>query len=94
MTLMASMLLLSQATYAVEMSKTHNQVTQMTTMSKSEAIQMLKDAGVESSKIAMLENGEMAKTEGEFWWWIGYGAAWAGAAAWAYWYTHGGGYGY
>ncbi len=68
MTLMASMLLLSQATYAVEMSKTHNQVTQMTTMSKSEAIQMLKDAGVEPSKIKMLENGEMAKTEGEFWW--------------------------
>jgi len=35
-------------------------------MSKSETIQMLKDAGVEPSKIAMLENGEMAKTEGEW----------------------------
>ncbi len=69
-TLIASMLLLSSTTYAVEMSKTHNQVTQMTTMSKSEAIQMLKDAGVEPSKIAMLENGEMAKTEGEFWGWL------------------------
>ncbi len=66
-TLMASMLLLSSTTYAVEMSKSH-MPTQMTTMSKSEAIQMLKDAGVEPSKIAMLENGEMAKTEGEFWW--------------------------
>ena len=74
---MTSMLLLSQATYAVEMSKTHNQVTQMTTMSKSEAIQMLKDAGVEPSKIKMLENGEMAKTEGEFWpivYWLAIGA--------------------
>lgn len=70
MTLMASMLLLSSTTYAVEMSKSHNPVMQMTTMSKSEAIQMLKDAGVEPSKIKMLENGEMAKTEGEFWWFL------------------------
>jgi len=70
MTLMASMLLLSSTTYAVEMSKSHNPAMQMTTMSKSEAIQMLKDAGVEPSKIAMLENGEMAKTEGEGWWWL------------------------
>jgi len=65
-TFMASMLLLSSTTYAVEMSKSHNPAMQMTTMSKSEAIQMLKDAGVEPSKIAMLENGEMAKTEGEW----------------------------
>jgi len=28
---------------------------------------MLKDAGVEPSKISMLENGEMMKTEGEWW---------------------------
>ncbi len=67
---MVSMLLLSSTTYAVELDKTHNQVAQMTTMSKSEAIQMLKDAGVEPSKIKMLENGEMAKTEGEFWWFL------------------------
>jgi len=67
MTLIASMLLLSSTTYAVEMSKSHNPTMQMTTMSKAEAIQMLKDAGVEPSKIKMLENGEMAKTEGEFW---------------------------
>jgi hypothetical protein len=39
-------------------------------MSKAEAIQMLKDAGVEPSKIKMLENGEMAKTEGEWWHWV------------------------
>jgi len=67
MTLMASMLLLSSTTYAVEMSKSHNPTMQMTTMSKAEAIQLLKDAGIEPSKIKMLENGEMAKTEGEFW---------------------------
>ena len=60
------MLLLSSTTYAVEMSKSHNPTMQMTTMSKAEAIQMLKDAGVEPSKIKMLENGEMAKTEGEW----------------------------
>jgi hypothetical protein len=52
------------------MSKEHNPTTQMTTMSKAEAIQMLKDAGVEPSKIKMLENGEMAKTEGEWWHWV------------------------
>lgn len=67
MTLMAFMLLLSSTTYAVEMSKSHNPTMQMTTMSKAEAIQLLKEAGVEPSKIKMLENGEMAKTEGEFW---------------------------
>ena len=69
-TLMAAMLLLSSTTYAVETSKISNPAKQMMTMSKSEAIQMLKDAGVEPSKIAMLENGEMAKTEGEGWWWV------------------------
>lgn len=67
MTLMAFMLLLSSTTYAVEMSKSHNPTMQMTTMSKAEAIQLLKEAGVEPSKIKMLENGEMVKTEGEFW---------------------------
>ena len=71
------MLLLSSTTYAVEMSKSYNPTMQMTTMSKAEAIQMLKDAGVEPSKIKMLENGEMAKTEGEFWW---LAAIWLGAA--------------
>ena len=66
MTLMASMLLLSSTTYAVEISKSHIP-TQMTTMSKAEAIKMLKDAGVEPSKIAMLDKNEMVKTEGEWW---------------------------
>ena len=51
-------------------------------MSKAEAIQMLKDAGVEPSKIKMLENGEMAKTEGEFWGFI-FRIAWAIAFGWA-----------
>jgi len=81
-TLMASMLLLSSTTYAVEMSKSHNPAMQMTTMSKSEAIQMLKDAGVEPSKIKMLENGEMAKTEGEFWGFV-FKILWAVAFGWA-----------
>ena len=67
MILMASMLLLSSTTYAVEMSKFHNPTMKMSTMSKTEAIQMLKEVGVEPSKIKMLENGEMAKTEGKFW---------------------------
>jgi len=85
MSLTASMLLLSSTTYAVEMSNSH-MPTHMTTMSKAEATQMLKDAGVEPSKIKMLENGEMAKTEGEFWPWVYYGAAWAGAAVWTHYY--------
>ena len=70
-TLMASMLLLSSTTYAVELSKTSNPAVQMTTMSKAEVIRMLKDAGVEPSKIKMLKNGEMAQTEGEWFWVIG-----------------------
>ncbi len=49
------------------MSKANNPAVRMTTMSKAEAIQMLKDAGVEPSKIKMLENGEMAQTDGEWW---------------------------
>jgi len=77
-TLMTAMLLLSSTTYAVEVSKINNPAKQMTTMSKSETIQMLKDAGVEPSKITMLENAEMAKTEGEWWWLV---SMWFGAAA-------------
>jgi len=78
---MASMLLLSSTTYAVEMSNSH-MPTHMTSMSKAEATQMLKDAGVEPSKIKMLDNGEMAKTEGEFWGVI-FRVAWAVAFGWA-----------
>ena len=64
---MAVMLLLSLTMYVVEVSKINNPAKQMTIMSKSETIQMLKDVGIEPSKIVILENGEMAKTEGEFW---------------------------
>jgi len=78
---MVAMLLLSSTTYAVEMNNSH-MPTQMTTMSKAEAIQMLKDAGVELSKIKMLENGEMAKTEAKYGWW----GALAGGASGAYGY--------
>lgn len=67
--LMATMLLFSTTTYATELSKVQSQtIQQMSTMSKSEALDMLKQAGVEPSKIKMLENGEMAETEGEWWW--------------------------
>jgi len=61
MTLMTSILLLSSITYAADMS----------TMKKVETIKMLKDAGIESSKIKMLENGEMEKTEGKMMFWKG-----------------------
>ena len=68
MTLMASMLLLSSTTYAVEVSKAHNPAKQMITMSKADALDMLKDAGIEAGKVKMLDNGEMVQTEGE---WLG-----------------------
>jgi len=95
MTLIASMLLLSSTTYAVEMSNSHAPK-QMMTMSKADTQKMLSEAGIDASRVSVLDKGEMVKTEGEYlpWYWIGYGAAWAGAAAWGYWYTHGGGYGY
>lgn len=67
MTLIASMLLLSSATYAVEMSKSHNPAKQMMTMSKADAQQMFDKAGIDMSKVTVLDNGEMAKTEGEWW---------------------------
>ena len=70
MTLMASMLLLSSTTYAVEMSTSHNPVKEMTSMSKADAQKMFGEAGIDMKKVTMLENGEMAKTEGEFWGWI------------------------
>ena len=69
MTLMASMLLLSSTTYAVEVSKAHNPAKQMITMSKADTLDMLRDAGIEASKVKMLDSGEMVKTEGE---WIQY----------------------
>jgi len=64
------MLLLSQATYAVELSKVHNPAKKMVTMSKVDTLDMLKEAGIEPSKIKMLDNGEMVQTEGEFWQWL------------------------
>lgn len=62
--LMASMVLLSSTSYAIDTTRLQNVSSHMT---KAEAIAMLKKAGIEPSKIKMLENGEMAKTEGEFW---------------------------
>ena len=88
MTLMASMLLLSSTTYAVEVSKAHNPAKQMITMSKADTLDMLKDAGIETSKVKMLDNGEMVQTEGEWFWWALYGAAWGGALAYTYYYYY------
>jgi len=82
MTLMASMLLLSSTTYAVEVSKTHNPAKQMMTMSKADAQQMFDKSGVDMSKVKILENAEMEKTEGE-WWGIVFRVIWAMAAGWA-----------
>jgi len=76
------MLLSSQATYAVEVSKVHNPAKQMVTMSKADTLDMLKEAGIEPSKIKMLDNGEMVQTEGQYGWW----GAIAGAAGGAYGY--------
>ena len=69
MTLMPSMLLLSSTTYAVEASKAHNPAKQMITMSKADTLDMLESVGIEPSKVKMLDNGEMERTEGE---WIQY----------------------
>ena len=67
---MASMLLLSSTTYAVEVSKAHNPAKQMITMSKADTLDMLESAGIEASKVKMLDSGEMVQTEGEFWQWL------------------------
>ena len=75
MTLMASMLLLSSTTYAVEVSKTHNPAKQMMTMSKADAQQMFDKSGVDMSKVKILENGEMEKTEGQWWQFVVWGIA-------------------
>ena len=69
-TLMAAMLLLSSTTYAVEVNKAYNPAKQVITMNKADAMSMLKDAGIEPSKVKMLNNGEMVQTEGEWWQWV------------------------
>jgi len=66
MTLIASMLLLSSTTYAVEMGNSHAPK-QMMTMSKADTQKMLSEAGIDASKVSVLDKGEMKKTEGEFW---------------------------
>ena len=62
------MLLLSSTTYAVEVSKAHNPAKQMITMSKADTLDMLESAGIEASKVKMLDSGEMVQTEGEWFW--------------------------
>jgi len=81
MTLIASMLLLSSTTYAVEMSNSHAPK-QMMTMSKADTQKMLSEAGIDASRVSVLDKGEMVKTEGQYGWW----GALAGAAYGAYGY--------
>jgi len=58
---------------------------QMMTMSKADTQKMLSEAGIDVSKVSVLDKGEMVKTEGKNpYFWLGYGIAWAGAAAWSY----------
>jgi len=52
-------------------------------MSKADTQKMLSEAGIDASKVSVLDKGEMVKTEGEFWpliYWayIGAGAGFAG----------------
>jgi len=82
MTLMASMLLLSSTTYATETVNHKTHMVQKQSMTKQD---MQAIFATNKVKVNSLDNGEMAKTEGE-WFWFYYGAAWAGAAAWTYYY--------
>jgi len=62
---MASILLLSSTTYA-QGAATHNtHMVQKTSFSKKDAQALF---GTNKVKVSTLNNGEMAKTEGEFWW--------------------------
>jgi len=83
MTLMASMLLLSSTTYAVETINHRTHMVQKQSMTKQDMQAMFATNKV---KVNSLDNGEMAKTEGEWIWWAAYGAAWVGASAWTYYY--------
>jgi len=62
MTLIASMLLLSVSSYAVEINKSDNQ---MMSMSKVDAQKMFGQTSMDI-KTLVLDNSEMAKTEGEW----------------------------
>jgi len=55
---------------------------QMMTMSKADTQKMLSEAGIDASRVSVLDKGEMVKTEGEYSWW----GALAGAAGGAYGY--------
>jgi len=79
MTLMASMLLLSSTTYATETVNHKTHMVQKQSMTKQDMQAMFATNKV---KVNALDNGEMAKTEGEYGWW----GAFAGAASGAYGY--------
>ena len=67
--LMAAMLLLGSFSYAAGTKSLSNEAVQAVTMSKADLV-ALKEAGIELNRVAVLDNGEMAKTEGEFWGWF------------------------
>jgi len=79
MTLMASMLLLSSTTYAAETINHRTHMVQKQSMTKQDMQAMFATNKV---KVNSLDNGEMAKTEGEFWGVI-FRIAWAMAFGWA-----------
>jgi len=85
---MVSMLLLSSTTYAVETTNHRTHMVQKQSMTKQDMQAMFATNKV---KVNSLDNGEMAKTEGEFlpalyWGYVAFGAGVAGGmgAAW-YW---------
>ena len=57
---------------------------QMMTMSKADTQKMLSEAGIDASKVSVLDKSEMVKTEGEFWPNVFGAAIGGGSAAWGY----------
>ncbi len=60
----------------MELGKVNMPAKQAIVLSKADLNGMLKEAGIEASHVKMLDNGEMAQTEGEAWsFWVLYGGA-------------------
>ena len=72
MTLIASMLLLSSTTYATESVNHKTHMVQKQAMTKQD---MQAVFGTQHVKANALSQGEMVKTEGEFWQWVVLGIA-------------------
>ena len=82
------MLLFATSASAVELGGQKAQVMQMTTMSKADTQALFGKQAVQVNAIK-LDKGEMAQTEGEFFYWLIPGAAWAGGMYWIYRYYYG-----